>query len=180
MVDDGTLRTIRKVKQLKEPPGRLRCLTVQEVHRLLAECKKQILPIVAVALNTGMRRGEIPNLKWSQLDLRNGFILVEQSKNGERREVLINGEIRKVLAGIMRRLDSRYVFNEKGGPLRCVRHDFDRVCKKAGIFNFRFHGLRHTASSFMAMASDRTPTSQFTSQSAFFTPQAAESTAVST
>ena len=115
-----------------------------------------------------------------QVDLRNGFILVEQTKNGERREVPINAAVREVLTGIVRRLDSKYVFEEKGGPLRCVRHAFDRACKKAGIYNFRFHDLRHTAASFMAMASDRTPTSQFTSQSAFFTPQAAEGTAVST
>ena len=157
-----------------------------------------------------------------QVDLRNGFILVEQTKNGERREVPINAAVREVLTAIVRRLDSKYVFEEKGGPLRCVRHAFDRACKKAGIYNFRFHDLRHTAASFMAMAgidllsigkilghktigmtkryahlspghlrnavdaidramaSDKTPTSQFTSQSAFFTPQAAEGIAVST
>ncbi len=56
--------------------------------------------------------GRRSHLKWSQVDLRNGFILVEQTKTGERWEVPISGEVRKVLGGIVRRLDSKYVFEE--------------------------------------------------------------------
>lgn len=152
MADDGTLRTIRKVKQLKEPPGRLRYLTGQEVLRLLAECKKHIRPIVTVALNTGMRRGEILKLKWEDVDLRNGLLLLKDTKNGESRAVPINAAVREVLAGIVRRLDSKYVFcNPKGQPLKEIKHGFESACRKAGIRDFRFHDLRHSAASFMAM-----------------------------
>jgi len=152
MVDDGTLRTIRKVKQLKEPPGRLRYLTREEAQRLLADCKSHIRPIVSVALNTGMRRGEILKLKWDDVDLRNGFLLAKDTKNGESRAVPINAAVREVLGGIVRRLNSQYVFcNPKGQPLKEIRHTFDSACRKAGIRDFRFHDLRHSAASFMAM-----------------------------
>jgi integrase len=152
MVDDGTLGTVGRAKQLKEPPGRLCYLMAVEVQRLLAECKPYLRPIVTVALNSGMRRGEILKLKWDDVDLRNGFLMARDTNNGETRAVPINGAIREVLAGTMRRLDSQYVFcNPKGQPLKEIRHAFNSACRKAGIRDFRFHDFRHTATSFMAM-----------------------------
>jgi len=153
LVDEDTLRTVRKVKQLKEPAGRLRYLSPEEVQRLLKECNNpQLRAIVTVAVNTGMRRGEILNLTWDNVDLRNGYLLVTQSKNGDRREVPINAAVREVLAGIVRRLDSPHVFcDEKGVMFKGGRNAFERACKRAGIYDFHFHDLRHTAASFMAM-----------------------------
>ena len=153
-VDDDTLRTVRKVKMLKEPAGRLRYLSPEEVQRLLNECNNLLLrAIVTVAVNSGMRRGEILNLTWDNVDLRNGYLLVTQSKNGDRREVPINPAVHEVLVGIVRRLDSPYVFcDEKGRMFKGGRNAFERACKRAGIYDFHFHDLRHTAASFMAMA----------------------------
>jgi integrase len=153
-VDDDALRTVRKVKMLKEPAGRLRYLAPEEVQRLLKECTNPLLrAIVTVAVNSGMRRGEILNLTWDNVDLRNGYLLVTQSKNGDRREVPINAAVREVLEGIVRRLDSAYVFCDKKGRMyKGGRNAFERACKRAGIYNFHFHDLRHTAASFMAMA----------------------------
>ncbi len=106
-----------------------------------------------MALNTGMRRGEIMNLKWDSVDLRNGYILVGQSKNGERREIPANAAVREVLSAIVRRLDTSYVFHDsKGKVMKEVRHSFDRACRLAGIHGFRFHDLRHCAASFIAMS----------------------------
>ena len=130
----------------------MRYLTAVEVRRLMAECKPHIRPIVTVALNTGMRRGEILRLKWDDVDLRNGLLVVRDTKNGESRAVPINAAVREVLAGTVRRLDSQYVFcNSKGQPLREIKHVFNSACRKAGIRDFRFHDLRHSAASFMAM-----------------------------
>jgi len=152
MVDDGTLRMVRKVKQLKEPPGRLRYLTAVEGQRLLAECKPYLRPIVTLALNSGMRRGEILKLKWDDVDLRNRFLMARETKNGESRAVPINEAVREALEGTVRRLDSPYVFyNPKGKPLKEIRHSFGSACRKAGIRDFRFHDLRQTAASIMAM-----------------------------
>jgi len=153
MVDNETLQIVRKVKKLKEPPGRLRYLTPEEGRRLLAECKKRLLrEIVTVALNTGMRRGEILALKWENVDLRNGYLQVVQSKNGESRTIPINGAVREVLSGTVRRLDVSFVFcDAKGRAMKEVGCSFDSACKRAGLYNFHFHDLRHSAASFMAM-----------------------------
>ena len=152
-VDDDALRTVRKVKMLKEPAGRLRYLAPEEVQRLLKECTNPLLrAVVTVAVNSGMRRGEILNLTWDSVDLRNGYLLVTHSKNGDRREVPMNAAVREVLEGIVRRLDSTYVFCDKKGRMyKGGRNAFERACKRAGIYNFHFHDLRHTAASFMAM-----------------------------
>jgi integrase len=152
--DDDTLKIARRVKMLREPAGRLRYLTPEEVRRLLAECKtSRLRAVVTVALNTGMRRGEILGMTWDNVDLRNGYILVGQSKNGSARQVPINGAVREVLSGIVRRLDWPYVFSDKKGKaLKEVRHSFEQACKRAGVYGFRFHDLRHSAASFMAMS----------------------------
>jgi integrase len=153
-IDEETLRVVRKVRKQKEPPGRLRYLTAEEVKRLLQECKNPNLRALAtIAVNTGMRRGEILDLKWDHVDLRNGFLLVERSKNGESRQVPINGAVREALSRIMRCLNSPFVFcDEKGRKFKGARNAFERACLRAGIYSFRFHDLRHTAASFMAMA----------------------------
>ena len=153
-VDDGTLRAVRKVKMLKEPAGRLRYLSPDEVQRLLAECRNPLLKaVVTVALNTGMRQGEILGLKWENVDLRNGFILIGHSKNGDRREIPINGAVRDVLGGIVRRIDSGFVFCDgQGMAFKGGRNAFVNACRRAGLHDFHFHDLRHSAASFMAMA----------------------------
>lgn len=87
-----------KVKKMKEPPGRVRYLSKEEIARLLNACKLPYLKtIVQIALNTGMRKGEILNLSWKQIDLENSFIHLENTKTGERRDIPINGTLKKVL-----------------------------------------------------------------------------------
>ena len=76
----------------------------------MIECDKHIKPIVTIALYTGMRKSEILQLKWDNVDLKHGFILLEVTKNGERREIPINARVREALTGITRRLDVPYVF----------------------------------------------------------------------
>ena len=70
----GYLRTnpLKGMKGLKEPPGRLRYLTVEEKDRLLEACavSASLRPIVELAIHTGMRWGEILGLYWRDIDLR--------------------------------------------------------------------------------------------------------------
>jgi site-specific recombinase XerD len=64
----------------------------------------------------------------------------------------INSAAREVLSGIIRRLDVPYVFSDsKGRAMKEVGCSFDSACKRAGLNNFHFHDLRHSAASFMAM-----------------------------
>ena len=112
-------------------------------------------PILITALNTGMRKEEILSLKWEEnVDLRHGFLLLDRTKNGERREIPINATLRAALQGLTRRLDSPYVFFDPltGKRYRDVKRSFASACRRAGIKDFRFHDCRHTFASQLVMA----------------------------
>ena len=154
MVEDETLKRVRRVKLLEENNRRLRFLSKEECQALINACDKHLRPIVVMALNTGMRRGEILSLKWDNVDLRHGFILLDQTKNGERREIPINETLRDTLQGMVRRIDVPYVFYDPniGKPYLRVTRSFASACRRAGIKDFHFHDLRHTFASHLVMA----------------------------
>src|SRR5262249_2871798 len=110
MVQEGVLHKIRKVKKIPEQNQRLRFLSEEECQELVAACRGHLRPIVITALNTGMRREEILSLRWDKhIDLRHGFILLDKTKNDERREIPINDALRSTLQALVRRIDSPYV-----------------------------------------------------------------------
>jgi integrase len=87
-----------------------------------------------------MRRGEILTLKWDNVDLKHGFILLDRTKNGERREIPINETLRNTLERLIRRLDSPYVFYDHatGKPYQDLKRSFKKACKRAGVTDFHF------------------------------------------
>ena len=113
MVEDETLKRVRKVKLLEENNRRLRYLNKDECQALINVCKIHLKPIVITALNTGMRKEEVLNLKWKNVDLKNGLILLDITKNGERREIPINVTLHETLSSIVRRIDVDYVFYDR-------------------------------------------------------------------
>lgn len=80
-VEAETLKRVRDVKVDKEDK-RLRFLSIEEAQGLVSVCDDHLKPIVITALNTGMRRGELLGLKWENVDLQHGFILLGKTKNG--------------------------------------------------------------------------------------------------
>ncbi len=88
------LAVMPKIKLLKEPEGRLRFLSEEEIVRLLDVCRRSLNPylatIVTVAINTGMRRGELMRLRWEDVDVSRGVLMVRKSKSGKRREIPMN------------------------------------------------------------------------------------------
>ncbi|MBI5603120.1 MAG: site-specific integrase [Deltaproteobacteria bacterium] len=161
MVEEGILKRIRKVKLLPENNRRLRYLSKEEIQNLLGECDGHLKPIVVMALNTGCRKSEILNLRWDQVDLKQGFILLDDTKNGERREIPINGTLREILESHFvgtkerpRRLDIPWVFYDAktGKPYKDVKRSFTTACRKAGIKDFVPHDLRHVFASQLVMA----------------------------
>jgi integrase len=154
MVEEETLKRIRKVKLLEENNRRLRYLSKEECQALIKACQGDTKTIIITALNTGMRKGEILGLKWDNVDLRHGFILLDTTKNGERREIPINDTLKSVLQGITRRLDVPYVFYDPvtGKPYQDVKRSFNTALRRAGIRDFHFHDLRHTFASHLVMA----------------------------
>lgn len=156
LTSEDVLKRIRKVKPLRDEGKRLRYLSKEEIQILLSACDANIKPIVITALNTGMRKGEILNLRWdTHIDLKHNRILLDKTKNGERREIPINNTLRATLKGLTRRLDIGYIFfnHQTGLPYhKDLKRRFNTALKKAGIRDFHFHDLRHTFASHLVMA----------------------------
>ena len=118
--------------------------------RLLGLCQGQLKPIVQLALNTGMRLGEILGLMWGQIDLGRGQIRVERTKSGSDRLVPINSVLQAVFADL-KAVNGHpgFVFANPltGKPITTVKHSFTTACRKAKIIGLRFHDLRHTFAS---------------------------------
>jgi integrase len=146
-----------KVSKKKEPKGRIRFLSDDERKRLLEECKKssyELYLLVLIALSTGARYSEIANLKWQHVDLKNRMFHFMDTKNGEDRGVPITGIIYGELDKFskIRNIKSDFVFISSDGiKLIYFRDKFTDTVEAAGINDFRFHDLRHTAASYLAM-----------------------------
>jgi integrase len=159
-VDWGYLKQnpSKSVKLLKEPPGRLRYLEADEIEQLLDECHNPqapyLRPVVIVALHTGMRLGEILGLRWGDIDLRQRLISITKTKNNERKTLPINDILYEELGKLPRHMTSPYLFHHPNGT-RILRIDrsFHSALARAGITGFRFHDLRHTFASHLAMRS---------------------------
>jgi len=96
----------KPVKKLRENNARLRYLTKAEIDRLVAAAYPDLKPIITMAVNTGMRRGEMFDLKWEHIDLRNRVLEIVDPKNGEKRALPINKTLLEALHRLPRRLDT--------------------------------------------------------------------------
>jgi integrase len=135
-----------------EPPHdvRDRIFSAEEVVRLLDIAPEGIRPIILLAYQAGMRRGEIVSLRWEQVDVKRGTIGLRSrdTKTGEARVIPLMPSLVRVLATLPRGLGQTAVFlNPATGkpytPMR-VSMAFQRTCRRAGLTNARFHNLRHT------------------------------------
>src|SRR5437667_12100438 len=104
------------IRFLRENNARTRYLSLQECQRLIASCiAPHIRAMVSVALHSGMRLGEILNLRWYDLDFSSGFILVRDSKNGESRHVPMDGTLSALVRAYPRRLGTDLVLTSRWG-----------------------------------------------------------------
>ncbi|MBX9895587.1 MAG: site-specific integrase [Nitrosomonas sp.] len=154
---------MRKVTKPKESRGRVRFLSDDERMRLLQACKESSNPylytVVVLALSTGMRQGEIMGLTWDAVDLNQGRAILHETKNGERRAVAITGHALELLKALskVRRIDSNLLFPAKeNAPQKPqkpmdLRTPWETAVKKAELQDFKFHDLRHSAASYLAM-----------------------------
>lgn len=149
---------VRVIRKAKENPGRERRLTADEEARLLAqlECSSRtqrgmfgsggmqnpwVKPIVLFALETGMRRGEILSLTWSNVDLSKRVARLVDTKNGEGRSVPLTLKAKALLEFLPRSNDGR-VF---ATTAEAVKLAFARAVARAQVTDLHFHDLRHEA-----------------------------------
>ena len=112
------------------------------------------VPILVTAIHTGMRRGEILQLKWPDVDSKNRMITIQLSKSGKKRMIPIDNTLMETLTALPSRFQKGYVFPSRvkpGQPMVDLNHTFRRLVDKVGIENVRFHDLRHTFASHLVM-----------------------------
>lgn len=130
--------------------ARVRRLVGDEETRLLAALDasrgKCLKTIVLLALETAMRRGEILALRWEHVDLKRRVAHLPDTKNGTSRDVPLSSSAVSLLEGLTRNI-SGIVFSTSE---TAVTEGFQRTAKRAGIEDFRFHDLRHEATSRLA------------------------------
>ncbi len=154
-LDDSPMRKVRK---MKEPRGRIRFLSDDERPALLNACRESENPylytIVVLALSTGARQGEILSLKWDQVDLKRKLITLYETKNKEIRSLPLTGHALKLVKDLnkVRRINTDLLFSSKtkNQPVD-IRYSWAVALTTAKIENFRFHDLRHSAASYLAM-----------------------------
>ncbi len=152
---------ITKVSKPGEAPGRDRFLSLEEKDRLLTACQASpnlyLYPLVNLSILTAMRFGELINLRWEDIDFHQRKIILRQTKNGDSRVIPLTDAAESCF-----KLCPTYQANAKGLIFRSqrknnphgivsVRRTFENALKIAGISNFRWHDLRHTAASYLAM-----------------------------
>lgn len=153
--------TLQKVSKMKEPRGRTRFLSEEERAKLLAACCHSRHPylylVVVLCLSTGARKMEILGLKWKDVDMERKVITLHETKNGERRLLPLAGHALELMQEHAKTIDIKggLVFpaknaHEKSKPAS-IRTAWEKALKQAEISDFRFHDLRHSAASCLAM-----------------------------
>jgi integrase len=149
---------VPKVKLYKEPTGRVRFITPDQVKVLLGELPPHQRDIVLFALQTGLRQSNVLSLEWANinLDTSHMWVRADDSKNGEHIAVPLSSQAMEVLYRQINKHPVR-VFTYKGKPIATANTRAWRAAlKRAGIENFRWHDLRHTWASWHRMSG--TPT----------------------
>lgn len=149
---------LRRVRQLREPQGRVRALDDTERQRLLDVCaqspNRSLLPVVVLALATGARKQELLSLTWRDVDFPRERLLLLVTKTGERRSVPLTGRALAELRTLatVRRLHTALVFprHDSAAPID-IRYAWHQAVRQAGLHDVRFHDLRHCCASYLAM-----------------------------
>jgi len=149
---------LKKVKRVREARGRVRFLSDEERVRLLAACRasscRYLYEIVVLAISTGMRHAEILTLRKAQIDVARGAVMLQETKNGDRRRIPLTGHaLDLVAARLLGIKDDRALLfpgTAPGRPLTLWK-PWKSALDAASIVDLRFHDLRHTAASYLAM-----------------------------
>ncbi|HZY60888.1 MAG TPA: tyrosine-type recombinase/integrase [Edaphobacter sp.] len=133
----------------KAPEGRVRYLSPDELGNVLNFCPEWLRPIAGLAVALGTRRGELLAVRWEDINMNAGTILLRKTKNGKPRPAFINALARQVLVSMDTGKRRGLLFPEVTPAQVTVA--FIRACKDAGIEDFSLHDLRHTFASHARM-----------------------------
>ena len=169
-INGDILRAFNAIEHrlIKGANARKRIVTIEEYLKLLDAAAKHLKPMLIVAMNTGMRPGEIKTLKWSYIDKQAGFIrlpaeiIKEGKKTGAGKNIPISHNVQAVLDSQIRALHHEYVFSFGNKPItseKRIAKSFKTACKKAGIVYGKkvdggliMHDFRRTVKTYMVDA----------------------------
>lgn len=137
----------KAVDVLPEDNKRTRYLSQKEIQLLRDNCRADVWPVVFCALCTGMRRGEILNLEWQNVDLINDNITLLKTKTNKKREIPILPELKAMFIQLGPKPSGK-VFSISQDAFIC---SWKRTLAKLKIPDFHFHDLRHCYSSYFVM-----------------------------
>jgi integrase len=146
-----------------------RVLSDEEWNKLYQTAKPHLRPVLLTAYQLGQRFSEIVGLTWDRVDVKRGFITLRSldTKTKTARQVPITPDVKVTLQRLAKvrslmtvatEAASRHVFTYEGRPFQRVTRSFKTALKNAGITDFRFHDLRHCASTNLRRAGVDTAT----------------------
>jgi len=150
---------MQRIAKLSEPRGRVRFLDDDERKRLLTACQQinseHLYFLVVLALSTGARHGELIKLRWKDVDFKRNVIVLHDTKNKERRVLPLAHHALELIRERhqARTLVTDLLFPSPYDPKRTWQSQaaWKTAIEKAGLEDFRFHDLRHSAASYLAM-----------------------------
>jgi integrase len=144
LVDTNSLAGDR---MLAENNVRMASLDETDFQKLLDFCPVHVRPVVIVGYYLGMRKSEVIELTWKEVDLKTGFIRLggSRTKNKCARSIPIHPKVKEVLETLPRGLHTERVFLFQGKPLQEFKNAYRSACKQAGLEDFTYHDLRHCA-----------------------------------
>ncbi|HDM78643.1 MAG TPA: site-specific integrase [Deltaproteobacteria bacterium] len=154
---------VSKIKLPRLNNQRIRFLSYEEADLLLEHLQKvspQLHNMALLSLHTGMRAGEIFNLKWQHIDFKNRIIYVADPKSGRSRITHMTNTVKSMFAKMQKGDPEELVFkNRKGGKITEISNSFSRAVKQLGFNDgitdtrqrVTFHTLRHTFASWLAI-----------------------------
>lgn len=109
--------------------------------REAARCGNPLVKVaLTLALETGMRRGELLSMRWRDLDLQRCTVMLPQTKNGHARTVPLSPAAVETMRALPRTGDRVLPISDNA-----VRLAWERLRARAGVTDLRFHDLRHDA-----------------------------------
>lgn len=139
-----------------------RVLSEEEWNRLYEAAKPHLKPVLLLAYHLGQRFGEIVNLTWDRVDLQRGFITLRaiDTKTKKPRRVPLTPAVKASFHELakVRSLKTNHVFLYERKPIKQLSRSFRTALRESGIQDFRFHDLRHCASTNLRRAGVDTAT----------------------
>jgi integrase len=141
-----------RIRMVRERGKHRPVMSVADEIKLLAASSEHLRPIVIMALDSGMRRGELTGQLWQHVDFDRNLLSVSHSKTaeGEGRVVPLTTRVRAMLDE--RRKASGLIFTYDGQPIHSVKTAWAGALRRAVLPHTRFHDLRHTFNSRMVEA----------------------------